>query len=123
MIATMRQRNFALLWFGGIISMTGDMVLYVALPYYVYSLTGSVLSTGLMFVVETLPSILLGSLAGVFVDRWDRKRTMIVTNILQGLCLLLLLLVKSVERLWIVYLVSFVEIIWIAEIEKAGRFW
>jgi MFS family permease len=109
MIAVLRQRNFALLWFGGLVSMTGDWVLYIALPYHVYNLTGSALSTGLMFVVETLPSVLMGSVAGVFVDRWNRKHIMIVTNILQGLCLLSLFFVKSVEWLWVVYLVSFVE--------------
>jgi MFS family permease len=109
MIATLRQRNFALLWFGGLISMTGDLVLYIALPYHVYHLTGSVLSTGLMFIAGTLPGVLFGSVAGVFVDRWNRKQTMIIANILQGLCLLSLFLARSVEWLWVVYLVSFVE--------------
>src|SRR4030042_1604111 len=109
MIATLRQRNFALLWFGGLISMTGDMVLYIALPYHVYHLTGSALSTGLMFIAGTLPGVLFGSMAGVFVDRWNRQRTMIVVSILQSLCLLFLILVRSVEWLWVVYLVSFIE--------------
>ncbi|HTX91740.1 MAG TPA: MFS transporter [Anaerolineales bacterium] len=109
MIAALRQRNFALLWLGGFISMTGDMVLYVALPYHVYQLTGSALSTGLMFIVENIPRVLLGSVAGVFVDRWNRKQIMIVASIIQGLCILFLLLAKSIEWLWIVYLVSFVE--------------
>jgi MFS family permease len=109
MIATLRQRNLALLWFGVLISMTGDLVLYIALPYHVYHLTGSVLSTGLMFIAGTLPGVLFGSVAGVFVDRWNRKQTMIVANILQGLCLLSLFLARSAEWLWVVYLVSFVE--------------
>ncbi len=89
--------------------MTGDMVLYIALPYHVYHLTGSALSTGLMFIAGTLPGVLFGSVAGVFVDRWNRKRTMIIASILQGMCLLLLILARSVEWLWVVYLVSFVE--------------
>jgi MFS family permease len=109
MIATLRHRNFALLWFGGLISMTGDMVLYIALPYHVYHLTGSALSTGLIFITGTLPGVLFGSAAGVFVDRWNRKRTMIVASILQGLCLLFLFLARSADWLWVVYLVSFVE--------------
>lgn len=109
MIATLRQRNFALLWFGGLISMTGDMVLYIALPYHVYQLTGSALSTGLMFIAGTLPGVLFGSMAGVFVDRWNRQRTMIVVSILQGLGLLFLIFVRSIEWLWIVYLVYFIE--------------
>jgi MFS family permease len=109
MLATLRQRNFALLWFGGLISMTGDWVLFIALPIYVYTLTGSTLATSVMFIAEMVPNLLLGSVAGVFVDRWDRKRTMVVANLLLALGLLPLLAVRSAEQLWIVYIVAFVE--------------
>jgi MFS family permease len=109
MIATLRQRNFALLWAGGLISMAGDWMLYIALPIYVYQLTSSTLATSLMFIAETVPRILLGSVAGVFVDRWERKRTMVITNGLLALGLLPLLLVQSREWVWIVYLAGFVQ--------------
>jgi len=56
MITLLRQRNFAFLWFGQLVSILGDWVLFVALPFYVYNLTGSVLATGGMFVIRTLPS-------------------------------------------------------------------
>jgi MFS family permease len=56
-----------------------------------------------------LPRLLLGSVAGVFVDRWDRKRTMVVANLLLALGLLPLLAVRSAEWLWIVYVVAFVQ--------------
>ena len=65
MIATLRHRNFVLLWAGGLISMAGDWMLYIALPIYVYQLTGSTLATSVMFMVETVPRIVLGSVAGV----------------------------------------------------------
>src|SRR6266498_2001369 len=55
MLTTLRQRNFALLWFGGLISMIGNWVLQIALPFYVYQVTGSALATGLMFSAGTLP--------------------------------------------------------------------
>jgi len=109
MITVLRQRNFALLWFGGLISITGDWALSVALPFYVYQMTGSALATGLMFMARTLPGVLLGSLAGVFVDRWNRKWTMVVVNLLATLLVLLLLTVKSTAWLWVVYLVALVE--------------
>ena len=109
MLATLRHRNFALLWFGGLISLTGDWILRVALPFHVYRLTGSILSTGLMFIATTLPGVVLGSIAGVFVDRWDRKQTLVVASLSQGLLILLLLTAQSVEWLWIVYPVAFVE--------------
>ena len=109
MIATLRQRNFALLWFGGLVSMAGDWMLFIALPIYVYKLTGSALATSGMFMAGMLPRLLLGSLAGVFVDRWDRKRTMVITNLLLALGLLPLLAVRSAEWLWVVYVVAFVQ--------------
>lgn len=99
----LRQRNFALLWVGGLISMTGDGVLNVGLPLYIYRQTGSTLAIGVMVVVAVVPGLLFGSLAGVFVDRWDRRRTMIITNLLQAVVLLPLLLVQSAQQVWIIY--------------------
>ncbi len=95
MFSVLRNRNFALLWIGQLVSLMGDFTLGVALPFYVLQLTGSVLQTGLMFIIETIPAILLGPLAGVFVDRWDRRKTMIVCNLLQACTLSFLLLVHS----------------------------
>src|SRR5215218_7424050 len=109
MLAVLRQRNFALLWAGGLISMLGDWLLFIALPFYIYNLTGSALATGAMFIAETLPILLFGSIGGVFADRWDRKRTMIVADLLRAALLLLLLAVRSPEWLWAIYLVVFVQ--------------
>jgi MFS family permease len=109
MLAILRQRNFALLWLGGLISFVGDWVLFIALPVYVYDLTGSALATGGMFIAQTAPRLLFGSIAGVFVDRWDRKRTMITANLLSATALLLLLPVQSVADLWLVYLAAFLQ--------------
>jgi MFS family permease len=109
MLAVLRQRNFALLWAGGLISMLGDWLLFIALPFYIYELTGSALATGAMFIAETLPILLFGSIGGVFADRWDRKRTMIVADLLRAGLLLLRLAVRSPEWLWAIYLVVFVQ--------------
>src|SRR5436305_11071068 len=109
MLAVLRQRNFGLLWVGQNISMVGDWVLFVALPFYVYSLTGSTLATGIMFIVQTIPSIFFGSVAGVFVDRWDRKRTMLIANVAQAITLVPLLIVHSEQWIWVVYIFAFIE--------------
>lgn len=106
MFAALRQRNFALLWVGGLVSSIGDLVLFVALPFYVYALTGSTLATGGMFLAETLPRLLLGSLAGVFVDRWDRRRTMLAADLIRAALLLPLLAVHSRDTLWLVYVAA-----------------
>jgi MFS family permease len=108
MFRMLRQRNFGLLWFGGFVSNLGDFVLFVGLPYEVYRLTGNTLATAGMVLASLLPNILLGSIAGVFVDRWDRRQLMIAVNLLQAVSLLPLLLVPQVG-LWIVYAVLLAE--------------
>src|SRR3990170_1785222 len=108
MLAVLRQRDYALLWFGGFISMLGDFVLFVAVPYEIYRMTGSTVAMAGMSLAFLIPNILLGSVAGVYVDRWDRRRLMIVVNLLQALTLLPLLLVGQLG-LWVVYAVLVVE--------------
>lgn len=109
MVTLLRQRNFALLWVGQLISTLGDWVLFVALPVVVYSRTGSTLAMGGMFIIQTLPGLLFSSLAGVFVDRWDRKYTMILADVSRALLLLLLLTSQARIWLWILYPVAFIE--------------
>jgi predicted MFS family arabinose efflux permease len=109
MIDTLKQRSFSFLWVAGLISMIGDWVLFIGLPLHIYKITGSTLATGALLVVSTLPALVFGSIAGVFVDRWDRRRTMIITNVLQAILLLPLLLVQSAGQIWIIYAVLFVE--------------
>jgi MFS family permease len=109
MFSVLRRRNFALLWIGQFVSLCGDWLLIVALPFYVYQLTGSILQTGIMLTAELLPRIVLGSLAGVFVDRWDRRWTMLISDLLRAGVLLLLLLVHSRDLLWLVYVVAVLQ--------------
>src|SRR5512138_2159413 len=109
MLTVLHQRNFALLWFGQLISTAGDWVLLLALPFFVYSLTGSALATGIMFIVRALPRVLLGSVAGVYVDRWDRRRTMIIADLLRCFLLLAMMAVHTVADLWIIYLAAVLQ--------------
>lgn len=103
MLNLLRQRNFGLLWFAGLISFTGDWFTLIALPVFIYNLTGSVLATGAMWMSSMLPQVLLGSVAGVYVDRWDRRVTMIVANFFTVPLMLVLLLVHTPGQLWMVY--------------------
>src|SRR5215510_8771728 len=109
MFTLLSNRNFSLLWLGQLISGLGDWLLWIALPFYIYERTGSALATGTMFIVQTLPPILFGVLAGIFVDRWDRKQTLMIADLLRFLVILLLLLAHSLDRLWLIYPVVFVE--------------
>lgn len=86
--------------------MTGDYMLFVALPIYIYQATGSTLATSLMFMAGAAPRVLLGSVAGVFVDRWPRQRTMVTCNLLLALGITPLLLVALGGPIWTVYVVA-----------------
>lgn len=109
MLAPLRLRNFALLWIAGIISLIGDQLLIVALPFYVYTVSNSTLVTGAVFIAGVLPSLVLGSAAGVYVDRWDRKWTLVVANLLLAAVLLPLFAVQSGRDSWIVMVVIFIS--------------
>lgn len=99
-------RDYRLLLSAGLVSLAGDWVLRVGLMFLVYELTGSTLATGAMLLSTYLPQLVFASLAGVLVDRWDRRRTMVATNALQAFGLLPLLLVNGESRVWIVYAVA-----------------
>jgi predicted MFS family arabinose efflux permease len=104
MLQVLRQRNFALLWIAGLISMAGDWALVVGLPVEIYQRTGSTIATAGMVLASLVPTIVLGSIAGIFVDRWDRRRLMIAVNLLLALAILPLLLVDA-AGIWIAYAV------------------
>jgi MFS family permease len=110
MSVVLHNRNYALPWLGGLISTLGDWVLRGALPFYVYARTGSALAAGMALMTSTLPWIVLSSVAGVFVDQWNRKWTMMVADLTRAALILLLLLVLYAPGLfWLFYFVSFME--------------
>src|SRR3954452_21290513 len=100
-----RHRDLRLLLSAGLVSLSGDWVLGIGLAYSVYALTGSTLASAATLLSSFVPQVVVGSIAGVFVDRWDRRRTMVVANLLLAVGLLPLLLVAGADRIWIVYVV------------------
>ncbi|CCH30453.1 MFS transporter [Actinosynnema sp. NPDC047251] len=91
MTGPLRVPAFRRMWLAGFVSEIGDWVLVVALPVYVYQLTGSVGSTATTFVVALLPGLALSPLAGVLADRWDKRRLMLWVSLAQAAALLPLL--------------------------------
>ena len=88
------RRDLRLVLAAGLISMSGDWILTIGLIYRVYVLTGSTVASALTMASSFAPQVLLGAVAGVFADRWDRKRTMIAADLLLAAGLLPLLLVR-----------------------------
>ncbi|HEX6291433.1 MAG TPA: MFS transporter [Herpetosiphonaceae bacterium] len=107
--------NFRRLWLGQSISTFGSYFTRVAIPIYVYRVTGgSYTHLGLSFFASLLPPLLFGLLAGALVDRWDRRRTMIVTDLLNIvlLCALIatvLLPLGSLVQLGALYTITFLS--------------
>ncbi len=87
----LRNRNFLLLWSGQMVSAIGDWVIVAVLFAFVDQLSGGKsYAISLMMLAKFLPAVLLGFLAGIFIDRLDRKKTLILCDLCRaGLVLLL----------------------------------
>jgi Na+/melibiose symporter-like transporter len=103
------RRDLRLVLSAGLISITGDWILIIGLIYRVYAVTGSPVASALTMASSFAPQVLLGAVAGVFADRWDRKRTMITADVLLAAGLLPLLLVRGAGDVWIIFVVMFSE--------------
>jgi MFS family permease len=94
--------SFSALWAGQLISLFGDRLNQLALVAVVAISTGSALATGLIFFVATVPNLLLSPIAGTFVDRWDHKEVLVVSDILRG-AIVLVLPIAAVTNIILVY--------------------
>jgi len=114
LLRVLKNRNFLALWIGQIISQFGDRLAQMALiGLYLKQTAGISLSHSVpvmrnLFFFSTLPILLFSPLAGVYVDRWSRKKTLIATDLLRaGLILLIPLLAGYTDGMWSVYGVIF----------------
>jgi predicted MFS family arabinose efflux permease len=103
-----RSRDFWLVLGGGFINNVGDWLLVVALPAFIYVETGSGGLTATIVVIELAVGIVFGPTGGALADRWDLRRTVVITNVLQAVGLLPLLAVTS-ERVWPAFVVAGVQ--------------
>jgi MFS family permease len=104
-IQALRNRNFAFLWVGQLVSALGDYALFMALPFYVLEVTGSTSASGALLLAGAVPRVALGAVAGVLADRWDRRRVMIAADFARAALLLSLLLARLPDQLWVFYAV------------------
>lgn len=79
-----RKRDFRLLWSAQLVSTIGTALTDLAAGILVFRLTGSALSVGLMFMATSIPTLFIGLIAGVFVDRYDRRKIMVIADLLRA---------------------------------------
>jgi len=106
-LAPLRSADYRRLWIGQVVSVVGDKINTIAMAIVVYTVTGSMLQMGIMLGVTALPAALIGIPAGLYVDRWDRRITMLVADIVRALVVLAIPLVVRYGVLW-VYVLAFI---------------
>jgi len=101
-----RNRDFKLLWIGQLLSQVGDQCLLIAAITLISNLSPSPLALLIPAISIAIPQLVFGLVGGVMADRWNRKMVMIGSDVLRGLIVLCVLLVGSVQQLWILYLAA-----------------
>ena len=101
----LKIRGFLLLWTGQAVSYIGDQFHFIAIMgLLLYEYNVSSVEVGTLMVSLSAPSLIIGPLAGVYVDRWSRKWVMIVSDIIRGI---LVILIPFTTSLWQIYLIMF----------------
>ncbi|HLQ79354.1 MAG TPA: MFS transporter, partial [Terriglobia bacterium] len=80
-----RYRDYRLLYIGQLVSLFGSMVTYVAVPVQVYNITQSSLAVGLLGTVQLVPLLVFALWGGAYADSMDRRRLLVVSEILLAL--------------------------------------
>ncbi len=107
-----RRRNFSLLWSGQFVETIGCALTSLAASILVYRLTGgSALSVGLMLMASAAPSLVVGLIAGVIVDRYDRRRIMIVADVMRAVLVCLIPILVSQNIIWLYVIVLLISTI------------
>lgn len=108
-VRALRQRNFRLFWCGQLISVMGAWMQSIGQAWLVLDLTHSPLQLGVVGALQLLPVLLFSLFTGVFVDRWPKRRLLLLTQsaaLLQALALWYLVASESI-MLWQIYVLAF----------------
>jgi MFS family permease len=111
-LSPLRRRDFRWLWIAQTVSIVGDKINQVGLSIMVFQLTHSLAQMGIVFAITFLPAALFGLIAGPLVDRWDRRRTMIVADLLRaaiiaGIAVLVLIKMPAGLMIALAYVLAF----------------
>ncbi len=101
-----RNRNFSLMWIGQLVTEMGTALSSLAASIYVYKITGSALNVGLMMMASALPSLVVGLVAGVFVDRYDRRKIMLASDLIRAVLIFAVPFLMPSNIAWLYILVA-----------------
>ena len=110
MLRALGSRNYRLFFCGQVVSLIGTWITTTATNWLIYRLTGSALMLGTVAFAGQFPAFLLGPVAGIFVDRWNRHRLLVVTqtlSMLQSFALAALVLSGRITLEWVLALSIF----------------
>ena len=105
----LRIRDFRRLWLGQLVSEAGDGLTNLTLLLLVNHLTGSTAAIAAMAIVLAVPPLTVGLLAGAYVDRADRRRIMLASDLLRAGTVLGFILVGSADWLWLLFTLAFAQ--------------
>ena len=97
------------LWLAQVISLSGDWFNTIASVIIVNRYSASGLAVGGLFIARALPPFLLGPVAGVVADRFDRRKVLILSDVLRAGIVLCFLLIDRPERLWLLYVLTVLQ--------------
>lgn len=100
------NHNYRYAWLGQVVSEVGDHFNSIAVLDLTLKVTGSGLAVGGVMIARTLPSILAGPLSGVLLDRADRKRVMIASDLFRAVVALCFVLILTHQQRWLLYALS-----------------
>lgn len=101
--------NFRNLWIGQIVSLLGDWFNLVASATLIAMITESGLAIGGLFVVRMLAQFLASPIGGVLADKYNRKRLLLLTDIIRAVIVLGFLLVRGPEHVWLLYTLTAIQ--------------
>jgi MFS family permease len=103
-----QSRDFRLLFWAGTVFYLGGMISYVAVPFQLYTLTGSNFAVGVLGIVELVPLVVFGLYGGALADHVDRRKMLVAMGIAQAVLTALLAVNAFIDtpRLWAIYVIG-----------------
>ena len=109
MKALLAKGGFRRLWMSHVISTFGDSVTALALLLTAQRRTGSTAAVATTAIAIALPQLLFGLFSGVLVDRWDRRRIMVSSDLVRAGLVLGFIAISSADLMWLLYVIAFIQ--------------